>query len=98
MAPNLGRRVLPQPPSRCDAMLNVRLDLPIGTVVINRPQRRNALATELVLKLGSALRDLDRDDDVRVILLQGSPPGFCAGSDLKELATMSLAEMCDHEA
>jgi enoyl-CoA hydratase/carnithine racemase len=79
-------------------MLNVRLDLPVAVVTINRPQRRNALSAELVLKLGSALRDLDRSDDVRAVLLEGSPPGFCAGSDLKELARMSLAEMCDHEA
>jgi enoyl-CoA hydratase/carnithine racemase len=79
-------------------MLNVRLDFPVAVVTIDRPQRRNSLATELVLKLGSALRDLNRNDDVRAIVLHGSPPGFCAGSDLKELASMSLAEMCEHEA
>jgi enoyl-CoA hydratase/carnithine racemase len=79
-------------------MLNVQLDLPVAVVTISRPQRRNALGAELVLKLGSALRDLDRRDDIRAVLLEGSPPGFCAGSDLKELASMSLAEMCDHEA
>jgi enoyl-CoA hydratase/carnithine racemase len=79
-------------------MLNVRLDSPLAVVSIDRPRRRNALASELVLKLGSALRDLDHKGDVRAILLHGAPPGFCAGSDLKELATMSLAEMCDHEA
>lgn len=79
-------------------MLNVRLDLPVAIVTIDRPQRRNALAGELVAKLDVALRELDRNGDVRAIVLQGSPPGFCAGSDLKELAAMSLHEMCDHEA
>src|SRR5690242_14245221 len=79
-------------------MLNVRLDLPVAIVTIDRPQRRNALAGELVAKLDVALRELDRNGDVRAIVLQGSPPGFCAGSDLRELAAMSLHEMCDHEA
>lgn len=79
-------------------MLDTRFDLPVAIVTIDRPQRRNALASELVERAGTALRELDRNDDVRAIVLAGSPPGFCAGSDLKELARMSLAEMCDHEA
>jgi len=79
-------------------MLNVNFDGPLAIITIDRAQRRNALASELVAKLDSALRELDRNEAVRSIVLSGSPPGFCAGSDLKELASMSLDEMCDHEA
>jgi enoyl-CoA hydratase/carnithine racemase len=46
----------------------------------------------------SELDRADRDAATRVIVLNGSAPGFCAGSDLKELAGMELASMGAHEA
>ncbi len=79
-------------------MLNVRKDARVAVVTIDRPQRRNALATELIIQAKSALLQLERDEQVGAIVLTGSPPGFCAGSDLKELASMTLDQMCAHEA
>jgi enoyl-CoA hydratase/carnithine racemase len=70
----------------------------VVTLTIDRPQRRNALGTELVRSLGAALREHDADSEVRAIVLTGTEPGFCAGSDLKELGQMTLAQMRDHEA
>lgn len=70
----------------------------VARVVMNRPNRRNALGTASMTELGNALRLLDRDDEVGAILLVGADPAFCAGSDLKELAGLSIPEMCDHEA
>lgn len=80
------------------AMLNVRRQGAVAVLTMDRPQRRNALCTELVEQLSARLREQDRDPAVRCTVLLGSPPGFCAGSDLKELATMSLPQMGDHEA
>jgi enoyl-CoA hydratase len=57
----------------------------VATVTLNRPERRNALSGELILKLQETVAGLDADDDVRVIVLTGADPAFCAGLDLTEL-------------
>lgn len=67
-------------------------------VTMNKPQRRNALGTESMTGLHAALTKLAQDDDCRAIVLTGSAPAFCAGSDLKELGGLSVADMCAHEA
>jgi enoyl-CoA hydratase/carnithine racemase len=70
----------------------------IAILTIHRPERRNALGQQLIEELRNELDRADRDPDTRVIVLTGSAPGFCAGSDLKELAGMDLASMGTHEA
>lgn len=70
----------------------------VSVITLDRPQRRNALGTEMRDALRHALVAADRDPSVRSIVLLGTPPAFCAGSDLKELAGLSITEMCDHEA
>jgi len=71
-------------------------------IVLNDPDRRNALNAALVAELKDALRVLDADEDVRVIGLRGAGPDFCAGADLKEVrATMdegALASQADADA
>jgi enoyl-CoA hydratase len=57
----------------------------IATVTLNRPERRNALSGELIAGLQATLADLDGRDDVRVMILTGADPAFCAGLDLTEL-------------
>jgi enoyl-CoA hydratase len=57
----------------------------IATVSLNRPERRNALSGELIALLRQTLTDLDARADVRVIVLTGADPAFCAGLDLTEL-------------
>jgi enoyl-CoA hydratase/carnithine racemase len=47
--------------------------------------------------LEAALVALADDPTVDAIVLAAAPPAFCSGSDLKELATMDIAEMCRHE-
>jgi enoyl-CoA hydratase/carnithine racemase len=72
-----------------------------GTVAVlrlHRPDVRNALGAALVRELGEALQALDQSPDVHAIVLTGAPPGFCAGSDLKELAGLPPADMVRHEA
>jgi enoyl-CoA hydratase/carnithine racemase len=71
-----------------------------GTVVLrlNRPAVRNALDSALVHRLAGLLAELDDDPAVRAVVLTGAPPGFCAGSDLTELAGLPVAERVRHEA
>lgn len=70
----------------------------IAILTIDRPFRRNSLGLQLIEELTAELDRADRDPATRVIILTGSAPGFCAGSDLKELAGMDLAGMGAHEA
>ena len=52
-------------------------------VTLNRPDARNALSDPLVLELGVALRQALADEAVRLVVLTGNGPAFCAGADLK---------------
>ena len=65
----------------------VEVDGPVATVTLNRPDARNALSRELRKAIYSTLRDLDERDDLSAIVLTGADPAFCAGVDLKELAS-----------
>ncbi len=59
---------------------------PVATVILNRPESRNALNVALLLELRACFESLDREPDVRAIVLAGAGPGFCAGADVKEWA------------
>jgi enoyl-CoA hydratase len=60
---------------------------PVTTITINRPHARNALDAEALARLGEALDAFDRDADAAVGVLTGAGAGFCAGADLKAIAT-----------
>ena len=68
-----------------------------AVVTMNKPTRRNALGTESMAMLERALADL-AEEGCAAAVLTGAPPAFCAGSDLKELGGLSIAEMRRHEA
>ena len=57
----------------------------VARVVLNRPERRNALSLELMEEMIAALRDLGGREDTRVIVVEGSGPAFSAGHDLAEM-------------
>ncbi|UYN96476.1 MAG: crotonase/enoyl-CoA hydratase family protein [Enhydrobacter sp.] len=62
---------------------------PVTTIVINRPEVKNALDNEAARALADALRAFEADDEARVAVLTGQKTdkggAFCAGADLKEL-------------
>lgn len=59
---------------------------PVGILTLNRPDRLNALAPELVAEVGDCLDAIEKDDEVRVVILTGAGRAFSAGFDLKEEA------------
>ena len=65
--------------------IQVRNDAPSGTIVINRPNRRNALSREIVAMLKQAFQDLLLESGVKAVILTGSGSTFCSGSDLYQL-------------
>lgn len=57
---------------------------PVATITLNRPEKRNALTTQLFLELHDALERVEQDEEVRVLVLAGAGPAFCAGRDFNE--------------
>jgi len=57
----------------------------VAVLTMNRPGARNALSRGLMGEMLTALDAINADDSVRVIVLRGAGPGFCAGHDLKEV-------------
>ena len=54
----------------------------VARITLDRPEVRNAFGGGMGDELGDAFRRTDADDDVRVVVLTGAPPAFCAGADL----------------
>src|ERR1700729_1491925 len=65
----------------------VEVDDRVATVTLNRPEARNAISAELHAQLDETVTGLDTRDDVGCMVLTGADPAFCAGMDLKALAT-----------
>jgi len=64
----------------------VQKDGAVAVITLNRPQTLNALSYDLVKDLSLAMQELDRDDEVRVLILTGGDRAFAAGADIKEMA------------
>lgn len=67
---------------------HVRLERlgPVATIVMDRPQRRNAVDRQMADALRQAFETFEADDDSRVAVLWGDGGTFCAGADLKAFA------------
>ena len=68
----------------------------IGTITLNRPERRNALNGELIAALDRTVKEMAADDAVKVVVLTGAAAagqhgGFCSGGDMKDGAGSSGA-------
>lgn len=70
-----------------------RVDNHIATITLNNPKSLNAFSTPLKNSVLKALDDAEKDDDVRVIILQGAGGNFSSGGDIKEM----LSEGIDKE-
>ena len=66
----------------------VEKDGHVLTVTLNRPEKRNAVNSEVMCRLYDAWTSLDQDDDLRVAILTGKGTTFCAGMDLSEIGKL----------
>ncbi len=58
----------------------------IARITLNRPEKRNAIDPEMMVRLGEAWIDFEKDDDMRVAIVTGAgDKSFCAGADLARL-------------
>ena len=60
-------------------------------VILNRPEKRNAMSQALLVELGDALRAAGDDASVHCVVLRGEGAVFSAGVDLGELASFASA-------
>jgi methylglutaconyl-CoA hydratase len=71
---------------------------PIARVRLNRPEVRNALNDDLIKELTAAFKNLEKQKEVRVVILSGEGDCFCAGADLAWLQATGKASKQVHEA
>jgi enoyl-CoA hydratase len=57
---------------------------PVARLIINRPEKHNALRFDDLDLLVAALHDAEEDDNIKVIVLKGNGPSFCAGHDYND--------------
>jgi enoyl-CoA hydratase len=67
-------------------MVEVERSGPVTTVILDRPEARNAVDSDTAQALADAFRAFDADDEQAVAVLWGAGGTFCAGADLKALA------------
>jgi enoyl-CoA hydratase/carnithine racemase len=58
----------------------------VAHVILNRPQRRNALTAPLASQLAGTIRELNDDDTLNALVVRDAGGAFCAGLDLDEFA------------
>ena len=73
--------------------LLLEIDGYVAIVRLHRPAVLNALNLELMDELVATLDSLDRDENIRAIVLAGSEKAFAAGADIKEMATATAVDM-----
>lgn len=56
----------------------------VMTLTLNRPERLNSFNDEMHAQLAECLKQVERDDTIRCLLLTGAGRGFCAGQDLND--------------
>ncbi|HXN15642.1 MAG TPA: enoyl-CoA hydratase/isomerase family protein [Usitatibacter sp.] len=77
------------------ASLAIERQGPVGLITLNRPERHNAFDDALIAELTEALRSMEAEDGIRVVVLSGAGKSFSAGADLhwmKRMAGFSMDE------
>lgn len=72
--------------------VKISLDAGLLHIVLDRPERRNALSVEMYRRLAQAFESATEDASVRAVLLQGRPDIFCAGNDIQDFLDVPLEQ------
>ncbi|MCX2980304.1 enoyl-CoA hydratase [Halieaceae bacterium IMCC14734] len=62
----------------------------VTQITLNRPERMNAMAFDLMVPFKEALEEISFDNDTRVVIITGSGHGFCSGADLEDPGWMDI--------
>ncbi len=63
----------------------------LATITLARPEKLNALSSSMRATLGEYISEVSDDPDIRVVLIRGEGPAFCAGADLTDAPSTPLA-------
>src|SRR6478672_9084587 len=74
----------------------IKKNLPSATIILSRPDMRNALSRQMLTDLIQAFDDLHQERKVRAVILTGAGTAFCAGMDLAEM--QETAKLPEREA
>ena len=77
-------------------MIVLKKNLPSATIILSRPDKRNALTRQMLADLMQAFDDLNQERKVRAVILTGAGSAFCAGMDLAEM--QETAKLPEREA
>ncbi len=77
--------------------IKVTAEGPVATIQLNRPEVLNALNLQLMDEVLAALDTLEKDDQVRCVIITGNERAFAAGADIKEMAGASSTEMLQRD-
>jgi enoyl-CoA hydratase/carnithine racemase len=58
----------------------------VGIITLNRPDKRNSFSPEMAAGIQKAIAEAASDDDIKVLMVTGAGPAFCAGGDVKAMA------------
>jgi len=78
------------------APLLVRREGAVARLVLNRPEKRNALDASLIAALKVALSEADADASVRVVVIEGAGKDFCSGADLSALRKIAGSSVMEN--
>jgi methylglutaconyl-CoA hydratase len=68
----------------------------IFTITLNRPDKRNALNDALISDLKVALREANKSETLRAIVIKGAGKDFCSGADLSALQKISESDVLEN--
>ena len=68
----------------------------IVTITLNRPEKRNALNDALINALKDTLREADKDNNLRAIIIKGAGKDFCSGADLSALQKIAESDVLEN--
>lgn len=74
-------------------LIKIEEQIPTFKIVLNRPEKKNALTSQLLTRLAETLEEIRDDESIRVVVIKGAGEVFCSGADIS-----LLKEKSPHEA
>ena len=75
-----------------EPLIQLKKHVPSGTIILNRPEKHNALSRAMTVQLKQAFEDFHLERKVRAVILTGAGSSFCSGADLAEIHETSQSD------
>lgn len=78
-------------------MIKYSIENNVGIITLNRPEKRNSLHPDLIKQMKIKLDEVEKDENVKVLIITGEGKAFCAGADLEYLNQLRNNSMIENE-